>query len=381
MELKKSIVIGIFLVLALAMFVIADSDVFVSTDYNNKSLYNISNISSDKYCNDTSCYTVTEFLTNTDTTYTAGSNLTLTGTIFSLNTTGVTDWLDTVYAGIATIFDGTWSSLTGKPDNNLNFTNGAGYYNSSDFNITNYLLIADLVGSVGNWSADKGDYSTKTAADLLYAGITEPVALSLGNYSAENSTIARIGDCSSGEYVQNITTDGVECGTPGAAGGGTVTSVATDDTYLTGGAITSTGTITFNSTLAGTDLAVNSSDYWDNLGSPSDIGTGDITDDGTWRLQSWDNFTGIPTADPSVSDTTHLSTAKQIYDWAVGLFMQDLDDDTSPELGGYLDTSGENIGSTSDEIENVYVATDSRIYFGDGQEASIYYNGTALIIE
>lgn len=63
---------------------------------------------------------------------------------------------------------------------------------------------------------------------------------------------------------------------------GTVTSVATDDTYLTGGAITTTGTITFNTTLAGTSLAVNSSDYWDGLGSPSDIGAGDITDDGTY---------------------------------------------------------------------------------------------------
>ena len=100
---------------------------------------------------------------------------------------------------------------------------------------------------------------------------------------------------------------------------GTVTSVATDDTYLTGGAITTTGTITFNTTLAGTNLAVNSSDYWDGLGSPSDINAGDITDDGTYRLDSWNNFTGIPTATPSDGDTTHLSTADQIRDYIVGL--------------------------------------------------------------
>ncbi len=54
--------------------------------------------------------------------------------------------------------------------------------------------------------------------------------------------------------------------------------------------------------------------------------------------------------------------------------------DTSPELGGYLDTAGQNIGSTTDEIENIYVGLNTRIYFGDGQETSIYYNGTALII-
>jgi len=54
--------------------------------------------------------------------------------------------------------------------------------------------------------------------------------------------------------------------------------------------------------------------------------------------------------------------------------------DTTPQLGGYLDTNGQNIGATDDEIENIYVATDSRIYFGDGQESSIYYNGTHTII-
>ena len=100
---------------------------------------------------------------------------------------------------------------------------------------------------------------------------------------------------------------------------GTVTSVATDDTYLTGGVITTSGTITFNETLAGTDLAVNSSNYWDNLDSPSDINAGDITDDGTYRLQSWDNLTGIPHATPSNGDTTHFSLADEIYDWVIGL--------------------------------------------------------------
>ena len=38
-----------------------------------------------------------------------------------------------------------------------------------------------------------------------------------------------------------------------------------------------------------------------------------------FRLDSWDNFTGIPKATPSNGDTTHLSTADQIYDWVTGL--------------------------------------------------------------
>ena len=61
-------------------------------------------------------------------------------------------------------------------------------------------------------------------------------------------------------------------------------------------------------------------------------------------------------------------------------FLTELHDDTTPQLGGYLDADGENIGATDDEIENIYVGDTTRIYFGDGQDASIYYNGTALLI-
>ncbi len=42
--------------------------------------------------------------------------------------------------------------------------------------------------------------------------------------------------------------------------------------------------------------------------------------DTTFRLESWDNFTGIPHAAPSDNDVTHFSWANDIYDWAVGLF-------------------------------------------------------------
>ena len=156
-----------------------------------------------------------------------------------------------------------------------------------------------------------GDDWNKTYADTLYrldswnnfTGI--PTAAPTDGDTTHLSTADQIRD-----YV---------IGLGYSATTGTVTSVATDDTYLTGGAITTTGTITFNTALAGTDLAVNSSDYWDNLGSVSDINAADITDDGTYRLSSWNNFTGIPTATPSNDDTTHLSTADHIYDYIVGL--------------------------------------------------------------
>jgi len=41
--------------------------------------------------------------------------------------------------------------------------------------------------------------------------------------------------------------------------------------------------------------------------------------DDNYRAESWDNITGIPTATPSDGDTTHLSTADQIYDYIDGL--------------------------------------------------------------
>ncbi len=158
--------------------------------------------------------------------------------------------------------------------------------------------------------------------------------------------------------------------------------------------------------------------------------------DTLYRAESWDNFTGIPHATPNNGDVTHFSWADEIYDWVIGLgysttvgtvtsvsagngldfttvtssgavtmgtpgsltagtsnavtatshthavsgFLESLAGDSTPQLGGYLDTNTNDIGSTSDEIENIYVGVNTRVYFGDGQEASIYYNGTALII-
>ena len=38
-----------------------------------------------------------------------------------------------------------------------------------------------------------------------------------------------------------------------------------------------------------------------------------------YRLQSWNNLTGIPHATPSNGDVTHFSLADEIYDWVIGL--------------------------------------------------------------
>ena len=55
--------------------------------------------------------------------------------------------------------------------------------------------------------------------------------------------------------------------------------------------------------------------------------------------------------------------------------------DTTPQLGGYLDANGKNIGSTSDEIENIYIGVNTKLFLGDGQEGEVYFDGTKLIIK
>ncbi len=55
--------------------------------------------------------------------------------------------------------------------------------------------------------------------------------------------------------------------------------------------------------------------------------------------------------------------------------------DTSPQLGGYLDTNGQNIGSTTDEIENIYITTNNKIFLGTGQEGEIFYDGSKIVIK
>ena len=62
-------------------------------------------------------------------------------------------------------------------------------------------------------------------------------------------------------------------------------------------------------------------------------------------------------------------------------FLGSLVGDTSPQLGGYLDTNAQNIGSTADEIENIYITTNNKVYLGTGQEGEIYYDGSKLVIK
>ena len=187
-----------------------------------------------------------------DTTYSAGTGLLLTSTTFSLN----------------------WQYLS-------NFTNDLTDLDSSNIaslnwtKLQNYPTACSGSGASQTYVTTSGDSNTCTGISSLGDGninsITSAVISDIQNF---NDTVAinakhTPGDCSAGEFVQNTTTSGVECAAAG--GSGTVTSVATDDTYLTGGTITTSGTITFNETLLNVTIDARDSDTTYTNASPLNL--------------------------------------------------------------------------------------------------------------
>ena len=377
-----------------------------------------------------------------DTTYDAGSNLTLTSTTFSLNTAGVLEWLKNIFWDISTAL---------FTDQNITTTG----------NITASYFFGD--------GSELTNLPAGTEVDPMWTSNQTAFNDTWNAYVNENSSITHIGDCPSGQFAQNLTKDGPECAAP--SGSGDITAVTTDGPYLTGGTengdadlLIDTGalndTIFANSlnqteadaiyiTLATEgDLNVNSSNYWDSYDTANTtwfediagalslklseltswvdtwIGTkttddlaqgstnlydnrswnqtfadtlyADISvtgDDASWNktyadtlyailgygddwnktyadtiyqpigtyltsseilaqfgnFSAWDYFTGIPTATPSDGDTTHLSTADQIYDWIIGLGYSTTDGTvTSVSAGDGLDfTSITSTGSVT----------------------------------
>ena len=78
-----------------------------------------------------------------------------------------------------------------------------------------------------------------------------------------------------------------------------------------------------------------------------------IWTDTQYRIGTWDNFTGIPTAAVTDNDDTHLSTANQIYDWAVGIFLQAMDY-TNMALTNITETFGKSLIVTNNITAALY---------------------------
>ena len=119
-----------------------------------------------------------DWITSTDlnTTYTAGTGLTLTGTEFTLS---------------AAHFDGAYASLTGKPTTVSSFTNDAGYLTSQTDSQTLSLSGSVLTISTGN-NVDLGALTLDDFADVTVSGVADGQFLTYDNSAGDwtNSSIS-----------------------------------------------------------------------------------------------------------------------------------------------------------------------------------------------
>ena len=418
----------------------------------NQTISHCSNITGEDVC------------TDDDTTYSNGSGISLVGTQFNHSDTSSQSSDDnsgnTFIQDIALDALGHITSLT-----------------NAGVDFSSYVAIANLVGYVGNWSADKEDYYNKT--EVYNQSEVDDINTSMGSYVdtglAAQDECSEITNCVDNAWDADADISNDEIGeakivfsTACAAGnhyylnGNDLACEADDDTTYTNGSAISlvgdqfnlttcsdnevwkmdgaawnceaddagAGAYTFNidgdtgtpetidttnvvSILGGTngiDTVVSATDTITinvdiseiDTATPSDGDTTHLSlaDEiydwviglaytpiadlvgmiGNWsadksdyynktevdvnlslrRLDSWDNFTGIPTATPSNGDTTHLSTADEIYDWVIGLaysaFGASVDDDemTNEDFGEFSCDSTEdgctlNTGAFDDE--------------------------------
>ena len=145
------------------------------------------------------------------------------------NLTGynTTAQLDTKYLNIT---DQRYNDSTGF--NNLNWSkiNGTTFPVACPAN----TYVTQINNSITCTATNFTGYNTTTQLNGLYASITEPVALSLGNWTLDkvnyNTTVqlitifvntSIIQNCGAGTVIQNITASGIQCV---AAGGGSITA-------------------------------------------------------------------------------------------------------------------------------------------------------------
>ena len=258
---------------------------------------------------------------------------------------------------------------------------GFGYYNLTDFDIADYYTsseVDDINTSMENYigvvntsmknyvdSIGTGDANWDAVFNATLLIVDTEINTSMKNYvDYVNST---------NPTDTNTNAETICSGALYLAGNGTCTTdLDTDTTY--------------------SDL----SEFNDDIGVSAD----------------WDEIGDIPTATPSDSDTTHLSTADQIYDWVVGLayatttyvnvqnssvvnwvndifytktevnaintsmrnyvddtFLTDVVSDTTPQLGGDLYANNHDIALNDSD----------KLYFGNSKDISCNFDGTDFI--
>lgn len=265
----------------------------------------------------------------------------------------------------------TFENLTGSLKNSSNIT----------FSVSGGLVQFFVNGSIGSGSGNcSGDlscglivYASNFSFINSTAWITPAVVADIDKENIEgdlNTFVDIGGDTMTGDLLgTNIKMSGEINSSSGfyyqgqllESSAANITSIATT-APITGGTVTD-GAITIAITQAGS----------------SSNGYLDSTD--------WNTFNNKLDTDSNAKtlcgDNTYLNGLDSTTCDSAGTIVSSggIVSDTSPQLGGYLDTNGQNLGSTTDEIENVYIGVNNKIYLGDGQEGEIYYDGTKLVIK
>jgi len=358
------------------------------------------------------CWDATNFPTDTDTTYTNGSAISLVGNQFNLTTCGDNEvWKmnGAVWNCEADAEGAGGTGFTTDQNDELNTTGGPTFVNVTvqaiygDGDSDTYinwsgtedqlelfaggLSMVHLVETDGGdtlvLNQDSNDIDFRVESDnLLYAFVLDGAT---GRIRMENLSSCDTIDTDSDGYLS--------CGTDD------------DTTYTAGSNISFDGTKIDLDTSSLKDwldtiyLAIGnafSGAYADLTGKPTHLSnfTDNIlwtsgfngTGDGRWndtqwvrdqsyltsysetdpRFVAWDNITGIPHATPSDGDTTHFSLADEIYDYIVGLNIWDsstdldnviatdeitelkIDFNTACAPGNHLYVDGNNLACESD---------------------------------
>lgn len=228
-----------------------------------------------------------------------------------------------LYIPLETLLSFGYYNTTNFPyNNNLNFTNGRGFITNATMNKT--VSCTDIIGSpdtdfctdaVGGGSG-ASDQDLNTTSNVTFNSLVSKTFINATDWSNVSITESQISDlthtvdtnettrfnalanfdCPSGQLVIGVRTNGtVLCATDTTGGGGNTTEEMQDAVFAALDA-----NFTYNDTA--------------NSVTPNE------TSFVAWLSNTfWDAIGDVPTATPSNGDTTHLSTADQIFDYIAGL--------------------------------------------------------------
>jgi len=160
-----------------------------------------------------------------------------------------------------------------------------GYYNASDFIITDYFTKSDILGFGYYNSSDFVISDYYTGSQILAFNYYNSSDFDINDYVLSTILLGynyyNSSDFVISDYATNVKVDSL----------GNWSNDKSD--YYT----KSQADSTFITQANEGNLDVNSADYWDSLNTPSDISTGDLTDDNTYVQVAGDIITGNLTID------------------------------------------------------------------------------------